>query len=180
MAEIQTGQYEVILRKYYKAPWDAKVKVPSFYREVTGVKDPNKQFVTLKLNMEFRKDIKENQDLGIAGDRIIADRPFLKTVNLTDGTTERADYKFIKDLYDSVDATSDFKKEELFEHMIDKPVLITLDVNPDGYNNRTEYTIKKIEKTENPDVQPSALEDELDKDSNLTADDNNLAETYDI
>jgi len=55
-----------------------------------------------------------------------------------------------------------FTRDDLAQHIIDKPVLMTINVNPDGYGGRTEYHIVSIEPSRNPVIQPSALVDDVE------------------
>lgn len=173
MTEIKNGQYEVILRKKWKA--DNDTLVPTRIRELKGKKDPTETYCTLLLNVEFRSDITENDEL--IGKRIELERPFIKTIDNTDGTTKKKDIVFLKKYYESVGAESNFLWVEVAEHSINKPVLITLEVKSEEYNGtrRIKYIIKDINKTKVPTVQPSALYDITDNKEDIT-----LLDIYDI
>lgn len=170
MAEIVTGEYEVILRKKYElTKGDKNTPLVPYYNRELKFKDATRgKFYHMNLYMEIRKDIKKYVDDEIAGKRFKGEFSFIKEVNDLGEIKQSSQAKiFLKDLYNAVQADPEFfTKEDLAEHMIDKPVLITINVEPDqGFGIK--YLIKKIEPTREPEIQPSALLDELDENKDL-------------
>lgn len=172
MAELETGQYEVILRKKYEFEKGVKGTpiVPYYNRFANSKQGKNEAYWTLNLYMEIRKDIPKYQERELDGKRFVGVFPFIKVTELVpegenDAPTIRQDApakRLLKSLYAAVDATSDFTRLDLAEHMIDKPILVTINVEPDKDGYGVKNIIKKIEPTKEPEIQPSALIDELD------------------
>lgn len=171
LGQITTGQYEVILRKKYELNKGEKNTplVPYFTRFANSTKGKNEAYHTMMMHMEIRKDILEHETKEISGKRFTGQFPFIKVTELigegeTDAPLVKQDApakKFIKDLYNAVGAETSFTAIDFKEFLIDKPVLVTINVEPDkGYG--VSYILKSVEKTKQPDIQPSALIDELD------------------
>lgn len=170
MANIKSGEYEVILRRKFEFIKGNKDKIVPYYEQQWGAEKTGQMFrgVEEKNNsnlifyVELRKDIEENKELGIDGKRFSPRIKFYKTISKKTGLkTQNWSSKPLLEKFVSALglAKGQLNAEEMAEYSIDKPIRIKVEFE-DGGQYQDNHNIVDILPTTKPEIEEYALIDD--------------------